>query len=209
MNGALSCSRPPQALPRPRSCSISLINTLSSKQRFLLPPMCVYPHVFKFESASNILQSHLARMTLCFHLPFCLLRDHPCADSRQDREGRLRRKSLALPSMQLPCTSQPSLGGWICDSQVSALVSVVDVGGWTAYMFEDTYYKAREPSQDLDVFCSEPSFYFPDALTAGTIDSTRYLGPREYFLRVFHIRIEQAFQEWQVVVDRLEEIVQW
>lgn len=92
---------------------------------------------------------------------------------------------------------------------MSALVSVVDVNGWTAYMFEDTYYKARESSQDLDVFCSEPSFYFPDALTAGDFDSTRYLGPREYFLRVFQIRIEQAFREWQVVVDRLEEIVQW
>lgn len=148
-------------------------------------------------------------MTLCFHLPFCIFRDHLCTDSRQDRQGKPQRKSFAIPSMQLPSTLQPPLGGLICDSQVSALISVADVGGWTAYMFEDTYYKAREPSQDLDDSCSEPSFYFPDALTAGAIDSTRFLGPREYFLRVLQIRIEQAFQGWQVVVDKLEEIVQW
>lgn len=171
--------------------------------------MCAYPNVFKFECASDTFQPYFARMILCLHLPFCIFREHPCTDSRQDHEGRPQRRSLAIPSIQLPCALQSSLGGWICDSQVSALISVVDVGGWTAYMFEDTYYKAREPSQDLDAFCSEPSFYYPDALTAGSIDSTRYLGPREYFLRVFQTRIEQAFREWQVVVDKLEEIVQW
>lgn len=111
--------------------------------------------------------------------------------------------------MQLPCTLESSLGGWVCDSQVSVLVSVVDVYGWTAYMFEDTYYKAREPSKELDVFCSKPGFYFPDALTAGIYDSTRFIGPREYFVKVLQIRIDQAFREWQLVVDRLEEIVKW
>lgn len=165
--------------------------------------------VLKFCCASDTFQPLFARMTLGFHLPFCSLNDHPCTDSRPDREGRPLRKSLALPCMKLPCTMESSLGGWVCDSQVSVLVSVVDVCGWTAYMFEDTYYKSHEPSQNLDDFCSKPSFYFPDALTAGAIDSTRFIGPREYFLRVLRVRIDQVFGEWQVVVDRLEEIVKW
>lgn len=107
--------------------------------------------------------------------------------------------------MNLPAESHP--GGWICESQVSVLLSVVDLDGWTAYAFEDTYYETREPSQDFDIFCSEPSLYFPDALATGTFDSTRFLEPREYFLKVFQIRVDQAFREWQVVVDRLEVIV--
>lgn len=212
MNGALSCSRPPQVCPKPRSCLISLISTLSSKQQYLSIQMYVPDPILKYSSSlcvSDMLQPCCALMTLCFHLPFCTLNDQQCTDSRQDREGRPLRKSLALPCMKLPCTIESSLDGWICDAQVSVLVSVVDVCGWTAYMFEDTYHKACEPAKELDIFCSKPGFYFPDALTAGALDSTRLIGPREYFVKVLRIRIDQVFREWQLVVDRLEEIVKW
>ena len=90
---------------------------------------------------------------------------------------------------------------------MSVLVSVVDIHGWTAYAFEDTYHKGRDSSKEFDIFCLKPGFYFPDALTRGIHDSTRYLEPREYFLRVFQIRINQAFREWRAVVDVLERIV--
>lgn len=150
-----------------------------------------------------------ARMTLGFHLPFYTFRDRPCTDSRHDHEGNTLRKSFKLPSMQLAGESQPSskLSGWVCESQMSAVVSVVDINGWTAYAFEDTYYKAQDSSQKSDVFCSTPGFYYPDALTAGKLDSTRFVEPREYFLRVFQIRIDQAFQEWRALVDILEQTV--
>lgn len=130
-------------------------------------------------------------------------------DTRHDEEGNRLRKSCKLPSMQMPGASKSStkLDGWICESQVSGLVSVVDTDGWTGYLFEDTYYKSRESSQDSDVFCSKPGFYFPDALTAEDLDSTRFLEPRQYFLRVFQIRIDQAFREWRALVVVLERTV--
>lgn len=150
-----------------------------------------------------------ARMTLGFQLPFYTFRKQPCTDDRHDHEGNPLRKSYKLPSMQLTGSSQPStkLTGWICESQVSVVVSVVDPHGWTAYAFEDTYYKAQDTSEEADIFCKSPEFYFPDALTAGLLDSTRFLEPREYFLRVFQIRIDQAFREWRALVDRLERTV--
>lgn len=150
-----------------------------------------------------------ARMTMGFHLPFYTFRKQPCTDNRHDHEGNPLRKSWKLPSMQMPGQSQPSpeSDGHICESQVSTVVSVVDTQGWTAYAFEDTYYKARDSSQESDIFCSTPGFYFPDALTGGDFDSTRFLESREYFLRVFQTRIDQAYQEWRTLVHILEQTV--
>lgn len=148
-------------------------------------------------------------MTMGFQLPFYTFREKPCADNRHDQEGNPLRKSCRLPSMQLPGESQPSprLDRWICESQVSGLVSVLDTHGWTGYAFEDTYYKIQDSSKDSDMFCSKPGFYFPDALAAGALDSTRFVDAGEYFLRVFKIRIDQAFQEWLALVDILEQTV--
>lgn len=97
----------------------------------------------------------------------------------------------------------------MCESQVSVLVSVVDTNGWTAYAFEDVYHKGRDASQEFDIFCSKPGFYFPDALAPRFHDSTRYLEPREYFLKVFQVRIDQTLREWRAVVDILERNVKW
>ena len=148
-------------------------------------------------------------MTLSFHLPFYTFRKRSYTDSRQDHEGSPLRKSFELPYMHLPGSPQDlsKPRRWICESQVSLLVSIVDLHGWTAYAFEDTYYKAREPTQYWDSFCSMPGYYYPDALTSGTLDSTRFLEPRVYFLKVFETRIYQAYREWRVVVDTLEAIV--
>lgn len=145
-------------------------------------------------------------MTMGFQLPFYTFREKPCADHRHDQEGNPLRKFCKLPSMQLPGASQPSsvLDGYICESHVSGLVSVVDTHGWTGYAFEDTYYKTQGSSQDSDMFYSKPGLYFPDALTAGVLDSTRFVEPREYFLRIFQIRIDQAFWEWRALVGILE-----
>lgn len=150
-----------------------------------------------------------ARMTMGFHLPFYTFREQLCTDIRHDQEGNPLRKSWKLPSMQIPGPSNPSSesDGWICESQVSGVVSVVDTQGWTAYAFEDTYYKAQDSSQESDIFCSTPGFYFPDALITGWFDSTRFVEPREYFLRVFQTRIYQAYLEWRTLVDILDRIV--
>lgn len=130
-------------------------------------------------------------------------------DPRQNNEFSPLRQSLELPYMHLAGNHQDLAKSkrWICESQVSLLVSIVDLNGWTAYVFEDTYCKKREPSSYWDSFCSKPGYYFPDALTSGKLDSTRFLEPRIYFLRVFETRIEQAYREWRVVIDVLAEIV--
>ncbi|KAK2599779.1 hypothetical protein N8I77_011504 [Diaporthe amygdali] len=165
--------------------------------------------ILKSFHTSDIFQPYLARLTLYFQLPFYTFRARQYTDTRQDHEGNPLRKSFELPCMQLPGMSGrlSKSCGWICESQVSVLVSVIDVQGWTAYAFEDTYYKTRESLLELDIFCSKPGFYFPDALTAGNLDSTRFLEPREYFLRVLQHRINQAYREWRAVVDNIEEVV--
>lgn len=146
-------------------------------------------------------------MTLWFQLPFYTLRERQYVDSRQLDEGIPLRKSFELPCMQLPGTSQNSAhsNGWICESQVSVLVSILDVNGWTSYAFEDNYCNRRDSS--LEIFCAKPRFHFPDVLTAGNLDSTCFPEPRKYFLRALQDRIKRARLEWRRVVDRLEEIV--
>lgn len=87
------------------------------------------------------------------------------------------------------------------------LVSISKVHGWTAYVFEDTFYPLREPTTYRDAFCSNASSYYPDSLSCGQLDSTCYLEPRIYFLSVFEVRIDKAYTEWRGVVDILEEVV--
>lgn len=147
-------------------------------------------------------------MVLSLHLPFYAIGRQSCTDSRRDHEGLPLRKCAEIPQVYLTGSSEDSQKlRWVCESQVSLLVSIIDVHGWTAYLFEDTYYKSREPTQYWDSFCSKSGHYYPDALTSGTLDSTRSLDPRTYFLRVFEARIDQVYREWRVVVDTLEEIV--
>lgn len=147
-------------------------------------------------------------VTMSLHLPFYTFRQQSHTDPRRDHEGLPLRKCAEIPDVCLTGSSEDShKPRWICESQVSFLVSIIDVHGWTAYLFEDTYYQSRQPTLYWDSFCSKPSYYYPDTLTSGKLDSTRFLDPRMYFLRVFEVRIDQAYREWTVVVDRLEEIV--
>ncbi|KAL1865311.1 hypothetical protein Daus18300_007201 [Diaporthe australafricana] len=164
----------------------------------------------KCETSISVVPNPLvAQLTLHLNLPFYTFRKSPSADSRKNHEDKALRKCEQLPCMEIwgMDESLSELRGWICESQISVAVSVVDIHGWTAYAFEDNYYKTLESLPDLDLDYSIPGFYFPDALAAGNFDSTRPLGPMEYFLKVFQYRIHQAHREWLMLVDRLEETV--
>lgn len=150
-------------------------------------------------------------MTLSFHFPFYSVIPRSDTDFFENHEGVALRTRAEIPYMSsgwsIGDSKKPGSARVLCESQVSLLMSISNVHGCTAYLFEDTYSKSREPTTYWDSFCSSPEYYFPDALSSGRLDSTRYIEPRMYFLNVFQVRIEQVYREWRVVIDTLEGIL--
>ncbi|KUI69479.1 hypothetical protein VM1G_05343 [Cytospora mali] len=76
----------------------------------------------------------------------------------------------------------------------------------TTYGFVDMYHGSSEPVKVYDG-CIQPG-YRPDPFSYGERDADiTLLCPREYFLFVFEVRIQQVFIEWGSVVSIMKRIV--
>lgn len=157
--------------------------------------------------------SPLSRMDLFAHLPFSVLRTHQTSDSRQLASGKSLRRSVEIPYIKSlgdsPTSADPV--GWIYETQVSIHISLVDQDCWTAYVFEDTYFKSDKEAGTFSESLQEASYYCLDALAgargSGIPDSTNSTDPLEYFLRLCEARIEKAHIAWATIVEELEKVV--
>lgn len=159
----------------------------------------------------------MARVTLSLQLSFYTFRKSVpgiCENEPLQDENSLR-QIFPLPymaAMRSPSSTTSLSAGWILQSQISFVVSVVDPKGWTAYCFEDNLhldedgYRSKPGSKDPSPSASFKHHYYPEALANGKLDSTRQVEPRRYFLEVFEIRIRQVQSEWQNLVQELEQV---
>lgn len=118
----------------------------------------------------------------------------------------LRRPSRSSPPIELD---------YLCEAQVSVLITGSDPWRWAAYCFVDNYFQIEENRECVDDYDEErvddevSGFRFqPDPLTAGEYDTNLPIkGPREYFLAVLQTRLQHVKIEWQILVERLEELI--
>jgi hypothetical protein len=83
---------------------------------------------------------------------------------------------------------------------------------WVAYYFVDTYFdvaeEAKETVQSYYEDSLGPEGMRADPLTFGVIIADNPIqNPKEYFLRVFQIRINRVKREWQQVVAKMQQSV--
>jgi hypothetical protein len=150
---------------------------------------------------------------LHFHLPVYIWRTQAQlkTDLRQ-KYGRPLRRSRDLSFLNLSQdpggTAQQEC---LYEAQVSCLVTGLDDFAWVAYVFQDSYY--QNPDDSASVESSQYHEYHDDPrmdpLCAGKYPSDRPIWlPREYFLRVYDVRVEQARKEWSNTVHTLLDRVQ-
>lgn len=126
-----------------------------------------------------------------FHFPYYALRESTSllGDSRG-----LRR------SNEFPGKGMSSRGKeYLCEAQISVLVTGLDEWFWTVYCCVDTYFGSEETIQ----------YYHDEHLDApsGGERFARYpvWNPRGYFLHILSRRFRQATKEWAIVVRALED----
>lgn len=155
-------------------------------------------------------------MNLHAHLPFLTLRHENASDHRSLASGKSLRGSIEIPRMKSMSGVAKSSDrvGWLHQTQISIHISTVDQHCWTAYMFEDTYYKKGKEAAKLAVSLRDASDNCLDALIgAGSVgsrnpDTTLYQDHLEYFLLWLEARIKKADLAWETVVEELERNVQ-
>jgi hypothetical protein len=102
--------------------------------------------------------------------------------------------------------------GFLYEAQISCVVAGFDEWVWAAYCFVDTYFDANEEARESVQAYHDDSLddegMRADPLTFGVINADQSIqNPREYFLMVFSIRINQVKCEWQLVAAKVQQSI--
>ncbi|ROW07472.1 hypothetical protein VPNG_07108 [Cytospora leucostoma] len=192
--------------------AFALINTASPSQAPVLFDFIDKYLDYKPSIGVDMKKRSRSRMNLFVHLPFSTLRHNQASDHRRLASGKYLRRSVQIPRLNYPGASTTSADsiGWIHETQISMHISIIDPSCWTAYMFEDTFYKKGKEAERFAESLQDTRDRF-DALArtvgSGPFDTSSTSDPIEYFLTFFDVQIERAYIAWANVVDELEKTV--
>jgi len=151
----------------------------------------------------------LLTFRLSLHLPFYALRTFkkPCErpkDHRQYSDGTSLRLCRDLSFLNRSTTESSE---YLCEAQISFVITGPDKWRWVAYCFVDVYYE-MEGKETVSEYCQDSTGeegMRVDPLTLGCVNAeTPTHDAREYFLKVSLIRLNQVKREWQQIVGRFK-----
>jgi hypothetical protein len=129
-------------------------------------------------------------------------------DCRKRFDGTPLRQSWALPFLSRPTSLSSSEGTFYClyEAQTSVAITGIDHSVWTAYGFFDSYFESRESIDAYNQWKSRSSRLRLDPLAADQISTINTIWtPREYFFKVFEIRISEVRRQWHAISEKIEE----
>ncbi|KAH7136311.1 hypothetical protein EDB81DRAFT_693338 [Dactylonectria macrodidyma] len=170
---------------------------------------------------SSGLSNFFQTFRLAFDLPYYVFRRaarrKPPRDHRGKGPNATLRQVIDLSFLtRMPAGSSPPFElNYLCQAQVSVLITGSDPWRWVAYCFVDNYFDQEDTGDSADVYHEEREVdevahvvIQPDPLTAGGLDANRPIkGPREYFLAVLRARLRHIRAEWQKLVSELETLI--
>jgi hypothetical protein len=159
---------------------------------------------------SNIQPKDFAMFQLAFHLPYYVWRksEKACEDHRRDANARRLRLSQDVSFLDW----ESSESSFLYEAQISCLVAGTDESRWVAYCFVDNYFDAAEEGKETVLSYHEDTEdddgMHADPLTFGTYsaDNPKW-NPREYFLAILRVRLQQVKCEWQQVVAKVQQSI--
>ncbi|KAF2034766.1 hypothetical protein EK21DRAFT_56144 [Setomelanomma holmii] len=151
---------------------------------------------------ATIPEEGYANYQLELHIPFyALRRSHPEQDfvNRQKRTHRGWMNLSFLDTEEIDPEDEGVLG--IHQAQISITICGTDNSRWIAYCFEDRYFdEDAELGQDEHTLIHQS-----DQIANGEFGAENIIwDSREYYLRVFLIRMRQVQREWIRLVDVIE-----
>jgi hypothetical protein len=197
------------------ACIYALAATASWHQALVLRN-AIYKHLaFQTSIAVNFPSDGFLTFQLDLHIPFFLLRKSPPPPpdesvGKVNTQPRRRWTDLSFLTIDTPDSpdKEPKEVWGMYEAQISCVVTGSDDFEWVGYGFFDT-----EIDGDLD----EPSLNEPppdepfkdslnfDPISDRVLDANIPISrPRDYWLKVFEIRIEQARKEWDYVIYKVE-----
>jgi hypothetical protein len=123
-------------------------------------------------------------------------------------DGKPLRQSWALPFPSGLTSLSPSVDTLYClyEAQISVTITGIDHSVWTAYDISEDYFGSRDSIDDYHQMISRPSGSRPDSLAAGQIRTTNTIWtPREYFFKVFEIRMTEVRRQWKAILGKIED----
>jgi len=121
--------------------------------------------------------------------------------------GEPLRQSRELPFLSRPMNASKSTGEHYClyEAQISVTVTGIDDWVWTVYGIVDTYFESRETTEGYGALEGRLRGR-PDPLAAEQLNADQPIWtPREYFLKVFEIRLNRVLKEWDKIACMVEE----
>jgi hypothetical protein len=185
------------------ACIHALAATASCHQARVLRN-AIYKHLaFQTSIAVKIPSAGFLTFQLDLHLPFFLLRKStPPEQSVGEVNTKPRRRWTDMSFLKIDASEsqnqEPKEVWGIHEGQISCVVAGSDDWRWIGYGFIDT---------EIDGFLtdlSEVDLSF-DVIAAGGLEANIPIWrPRDYWLKIFEIRIEQVRKEWEYLVHKVE-----
>ena len=185
------------------ACIHALAATASCHQTPVLRN-AIYKHLaFQSSIAVKIPSAGFLTFQLDLHLPFFLLRKSaPPEESMGKVNTKPKRRWTDLSFLKIDTSDsqdkEPKEVWGIHEAQASCVVTGSDDWRWVGYGFVDT---------EIDGFLadlSEDDLSF-DQIAAGELEANIPIWrPRDYWLKVFEIRIEQVRKEWEYLIHKVE-----
>jgi hypothetical protein len=186
---------------------LALAKTASYQQLPVLRE-AIYKHLaFQASIAVKIPTTGYLTFQLNLHLPFFKLRkSKPPESSTRKINTKPRRNWTDLSFLKLPSSESPDHGPpsevWsLHEAQISCTITGTNDMRWVGYGFVDA-----EVDDYLDLPKTDRSFDLSlDPMAASELDLNNSIWtPRDYFLKVFEIRMEQIRKEWECIVQKVE-----
>jgi len=185
------------------ACIHALAATASCHQTPVLRN-AIYRHLaFQTSIAVKIPSSGFLTFQLDLHLPFFLLtKSTPPEQSVGKVNTKPRRRWIDMSFLKMDTSEsqnrEPKEVWGIHEAQISCVVAGSDDWRWVGYGFVDT---------EIDGFLTDLSkddLSF-DRIAAGELEANFPIWrPRDYWLRLFEIRIEQVRKEWEYLIHKVD-----
>jgi hypothetical protein len=181
------------------ACVYALMATASMDQAPVLRDAMSKYLAFQTSIAVKIPSRGSPTFQLGLHLPFFILDKSPLPkESLEKAYVKPQRQWTDLSFLKLDiCESQGEVWG-IQEAQISFVVTGTDNWRWTAYGFVDT---------EIDGFLADSTFddLSCDQIAAQALEANFQIwDPRDYWVRVFEIRVGYVGKQWLYLIPKLE-----
>jgi hypothetical protein len=168
-------------------------NATAQEKRALRDGICNYLALYTSIKAIISEEEAFREFRLTFDIPYFALRRSRPEQDYPERKKREHRGWMNVSFLDADPAEPDEVVWGIHLAHISVSVSGIHNSNWTGYCFDDRHF-----DEDGEIGKDEQTAdHQSDQIARGELSAKDVIGdPREYYLRVFHIRMRQVRKEW-------------